>query len=162
VARTYDKKAPFKEMETFTIQPWNPMNAALVSGPDQDLILEATSIELEDRGYSKVPANGDLLVDIYVVLDSRQAITTITDYYTTGFWSSYYYGPWAIGYNPSLASYKVTKGTLIISLFYSETKNLVWQGLASGTVSEDQQVREQNIPEVIERMFHRYPVKKRK
>ena len=161
VAHTYDKKAPFEEMKTFSIQPWNPMNAAMIMQPDQELILEATSIELEDRGYQKVAANGDILVDIYVVLDNRQAITTMTDYYTTGYWGNYYYGPWGIGYSTQ-TTYTLTKGTLIISLFSSEMKKLIWQGLAKGTVTEDQQVREQNLPKAIERIFYRYPVKKKK
>jgi len=162
ISQKYEKKFPFESMETFSIQYWNPVNAALVSTPDQEMILEAISIELEDRGYRKIQANGDILVDIYVVLDSRQAMTTLTDYYSTGAWGSYYYGPWAFGYNHAQTSYTLTKGTLIISLFNTGNKTLIWQGLAKGTVSEDQQVREQNLPKTIERIFSRYPVKKKK
>ncbi len=158
-----EKNVDFGQFRTFSIYPWDPMNAALVSSPDQEIIIDLISLEMQDRGYKKLEAQGDIIIDLYIILDQRRAATAITNYYNTGYWGGYHYSPWAYGYgNTSFTSFNLTRGTLIISMFSPELKKLVWQGSGQGLVSEDQQVRERNLPEAIGRILFKYPVKKKK
>ena len=51
-------------------------------------------------------------------------------------------------------------GTLVLDVFDGKTKDQVWQGVASGTVTEDPQKREQAIPKKISALMKKYPVPK--
>jgi hypothetical protein len=50
---------------------------------------------------------------------------------------------------------------LIIDVFDNRLKKLAWQAIGNGSVEEDEIKRSKNIPHVIQKMFYKYPVKKK-
>jgi len=160
VKQEYDKTADFNAYKTFSIYPWNAENGAFINRDDQEYLVSSVAWELESRGYKRVDYNGDLIVDIYVFLSSQTASTTYYNYYTTGFWSSYYYAPYGFGFSTAYSVYQVEKGTVMINVFDSKAKKLVWHSEGKGTVESDPQYREQTIPKSIEKVFFKFPKKK--
>ena len=118
-------------------------------------VLRSIAQEMKARGYTQQEANGDLSVNMFVILDDKTGITNYTSFYTMGGWGYYY--PFGYGYGGGNYQYTVTNGTLIIDVFDHHGKKLLWQGVGIGTVSDDQHKRQKNIPKVISKIFWKYP-----
>ena len=66
---------------------------------------------------------------------------------------------WANGYaTTSYSENDYIKGTLVVDLHDNATQELVWQGVASGTVSENPEKREKKIPKTVNKLMKKYPV----
>jgi hypothetical protein len=103
--------------------------------------------------------NPDLLVNYSMKLEAKQSVTpytTLRPYYG---YRSNRYRTWA-GYQweTDTITSDYTEGTLNIDLIDREQKQLVWEGVAVGTVSrEEQENREASLTSAVDRIFARYP-----
>ena len=50
-------------------------------------------------------------------------------------------------------------GTLVVDLFDTETKQVVWWGAASDTISNKPEKNEKHLNEAVEKMFKDFPPK---
>ena len=50
-------------------------------------------------------------------------------------------------------------GTLVCDVFDAKTKQLVWQSVGKGTVDENPNNNEKNIPKVVAKIMYDYPIK---
>ncbi len=50
-------------------------------------------------------------------------------------------------------------GTLVVDLFDSSTKEVVWRGVATDTISDKPEKNIKETQKVIEEMFKKYPAK---
>ena len=155
VSQRYDEEADFGVHKTFFILPTDPMVDVKVNRYDKELLLHSIAEEMKARGYTQQEANGDLSVNLFVILDDKTGITNYTSFYTMGGWGYYY--PFGYGYGGGNYQYTVTSGTLLVDVFDHHGKNLLWQGVAIGNIDDDQLKRQKNIPKVISRMFIKYP-----
>ncbi len=158
ITQNYDEEADFGAFKTFFILPTDPMVDVKVNRYDKELLLRSIADEMKARGYVQQEANGDLSVNMFIILDDETGVTNYTSFYTMGGWGYYY--PFGYGYGGGNYRYTVTKGTLLIDVFNHHGKNLLWQGVGIGTVSDDQLERQKNIPRVIMKMFFNYPKSK--
>ena len=132
---------------------------------DQERLLSALADQLKKRGYRQVNQDGDIEADIFLILDSKQSTTAYTNYYGGGYWGGYGYGfgyGYGYGYAPATTSYvteNYVEGTLIVNLFDQKLKKLIWQGVGVGTVDDNPQTREKNLPKNIAAIMAPYPVK---
>jgi hypothetical protein len=160
VTQHYDEEADFNVHQTFFMLPPDPIVDVKVNRYDKELLLRSIAEEMKARGYTQQEANGDLAVNMFLIFDDKTGITNYTSFYTMGGWGYYY--PFGYGYGGGNYQYTITKGTLLIDVFDQRSKKLLWQGVAIGTVSDDQLERQRNIPKVISKVFFKYPKKKLK
>jgi hypothetical protein len=45
-----------------------------------------------------------------------------------------------------------------MDVFDSETKELIWQGVATGTVNEKPEKREKSIPKMVKKLMKKFPI----
>lgn len=95
---------------------------------------DATRRELQKRGYRYDESAPDLLVNFNVNIHERQELRVMPRY-------SYYdyryglYGAWP-GFPEEFYSVTYAEGTLIIDLVDAQRRQLVWQGLATGRITD--------------------------
>ncbi len=167
VTQEYDKNTDFNQFRTFSFYPWDPENSRVINRFDQERLTAAIADELTKKGYKQVNEKGDLVVDIFVILDRKQSTTAYTSHYASPYWGGYGFYGYGYGYFPGYGSTVVetsnyVQGTIIINLFDRMGKRLVWQGTGIGTVSPDHQERKANIPKIVEQIFFKFPKKKKK
>jgi hypothetical protein len=156
ITRHYDEEADFTRYKTFFLLPTDPVIDVKVNRYDKELLLRSIADEMKARGYQQQEANGDLSVNMFVILDDQTGYTNYTSFYTRGGWGYYY--PFGYGYAGGNYQYTVTKGTLIIDVFDHRGKKLLWQGVGIGTVQNDPVRRQENIPRVVDKIFRKFPV----
>ncbi|WP_417371097.1 DUF4136 domain-containing protein [Gelidibacter japonicus] len=153
VAADYDKNANFNEYKTFAFFKTG-IDKAEISDLDKRRILRAIESELLAKGYTK-SENPDLLVSIFT--KSRDKVNVYNSAYGYGpygygwGWSPYY---WNTGYNSVSTS---TEGTLYVDLIDANKKELVWQGMGVGYLSQRMDKKEERIKEFVAKIMERYP-----
>ena len=160
----YDKSIDFTKYKTYG---WAPIGA--VAHPMLALdVVGAVEDELNARGLKKVPANPDLLVQMYGAVDAEVSMTSNNPIYNaTGgippfdpsmtspgnslYWDGYYGNSTVVVY----------PGQLIIDLIDVSAKKLVWRGMGSEAISPnnpDKLMSEANS--TVSKLFKEYPVKR--
>ena len=122
-------------------------------------IRAAVRAQMEARGYAFDEADPDLWVNLNAYLQDKTRVTTMpeVDY-------DYYYSYRARGYvavpywrdRTDVRQY--TEGTLNVDLVDARRKQLVWEGIAVGTVGRaDAQRRGEQIDAAVAAIFAAYP-----
>lgn len=154
----YDPGADFAGYKTY--------NFFSDAGPDQNnyqslftqYMIIAIEREMESRGYVK-SNNPDLLVNFNANLQDKTKVTTTP---SSGAYYGYrggYYGAWG-GYGMATETRvsQYTEGTFNIDLVDSKRKQLIWEAVAVGRISEkDLQNLQQRINEGVPNFFATYP-----
>jgi hypothetical protein len=166
VTTDYDKTADFNSFKTYSFYEWKEESDKLLTPFDKKRIKTSVGEELEARGYKFVEGKADLTVSLFVVLEQKTSRTAYTNHYGGGYygyddWGYGYPGGWGMG--SSTTTYSETDyidGTLVIDIFDTNTRKLVWQGVGSGTVDEDPEKRDKTMPHEIAQIFYKFPKKK--
>ena len=160
----YDHDAPFASYKTY-----NFMEGA---GPDHDnyqsffskYVVEAVTIEMESRGYTKSD-DPDLLINFNANLEDKTKVTTTSAPPPMMYRGGYYgyrgasYGAWGgYGYGTETNVSQYTEGTFNIDIVDSKRHQLVWEAVGIGRVSEK---KLENLEEVVKtgvpKYFSGYP-----
>lgn len=154
VAADYDREVDFKSYKTFAFFKTG-IDKAEISDLDKRRILRAIETELIAKGFTKSD-NPDMLVSIFTKSQQR-----INVYNNTWGWGRF--GPRWGGYGPGwsynsqpLVSTK-SEGTLFIDLIDMEKKELVWQGMGTGFISQKMDKKEEQIKEFVLKIMEEYP-----
>ncbi|WP_274475345.1 DUF4136 domain-containing protein [Mangrovimonas aestuarii] len=151
VASDYDKNVDFNNFKTFAF--YKPgIDKAEISDLDKRRILRAIESELTSKGFTK-SESPDLLVSIFT--KSREQINVYNDG-----WGPYGYGwgwsPWYWNnYYTSVST--STEGMLYVDLIDANKKELVWQGVGSGYLSQNMDKKDERIKEFVNKIMERYP-----
>lgn len=147
VASDYDRNSNFDQYKTFAFFKTG-IDKAEISDLDKRRILRAIESELLAKGYTK-SENPDLLVSIFT--KSRDKVNVYANNYGYGWgWSPYYWGA------PTSVSTS-TEGTLYIDLIDAGKKELVWQGMGTGYLSQNMDKKEERIKEFVAKVMAKYP-----
>jgi hypothetical protein len=160
VVSDMDKTTDFSIYETYSFLGWQNDSDKLLNDFDKKRIRDAFMSEFERRGLKPVENNGDMEVSLFIVVDQKTSVTGYTDHYG-GSYGGYnrYRGGW--GYGSSTTTYQETdylEGTLVMDVFDGESKNQIWQGIATKTVTENPARREKTIPASIQSLMRKFPV----
>ncbi len=155
VASDFDRNANFNSYKTFAFFK-DDIDKAEISDLDKRRILRAIDAELLAKGFTK-SQNPDLLVSIFT--KSRDKINI----YNNG-WGLYGYG-WGWGWNPwywnnyygGNTISRSTEGTLFVDLIDANKKELVWQGVGTGYISQNMKNKEERIREFVAKIMEQYP-----
>ena len=159
VAQHYDEEIDFTKHKSFFIMPPDPFVDLHVNKYDKELLLHYIADEMKARGYKQNEATGDLVVNMSLIMNDKTGFTNYNQYYHMSGYRFVY--TWGYGYSGGYYQYTIKKGTLIIDVFDNRSKKLAWQAIGNGSVEEDDIKRSKNIPHVIQKMFYKYPVKKK-
>jgi len=153
----YDHSAPFDTYSTY-----NFMEGA---GPDNDnyqsffsrYVVEAITIEMENRGYTKSD-DPDLLVNFNANLQDKTKVrTTSAPPPMHGGYYGYrggYYGAWGgYGYGTETHVSQYTEGTFNIDIVDNRTHQLIWEAVGVGRVTEK---KLENLEEVVKTGVPKY------
>jgi len=160
----YDHNAPFDSYKTY-----NFMEGA---GPNQDnyqsffskYVIEAVTIEMESRGYTKSD-NPDLLINFNARLEDKTKVTTTSAPPPMMYGGGYYgyrggaYGAWGgYGYGTETHVSQYTEGTFNIDIVDSKRHQLVWEAVGIGRVSEKKlENLEETVKTGVPKYFSGYP-----
>lgn len=169
ISSDYNKENDFTKYKTFSFLNWHPDNSKMIDKVEQDRIYRVITEQMEARGYKKVRISGELAINIIVMIDKKKNYTAMYNMYRPSYYG-YYYGFYAGGdyysnYNYTYSPYTVTTvdnlyGGIVIDLYDVKEKEQIWQGSATGKVSNDERTRALGGPKAIERIFDKFPVEK--
>ena len=156
VNNDYDRQADFSSYKTYA---WHESETSLKDEAPlaHERIVQAVDGQLGARGFQKVAENPDVFVTYHAEQD--QQMTLNTDYMGGG-WG---FGPgWYWGGGMGMTSSRTTVqtydvGTVVVDLWDSSQKRLVWRGTVSDTISDDPQKNAEKITIGTRRMFENYP-----
>ena len=151
VASDYDKNANFSDYKTFAF--YKPgIDKAEISDLDKRRILRALEAELMGKGFTK-SETPDMLVSIFT--KSRQQVNVYNNGYGSyGYgwgWSPYYWN----NYNTSVST--STEGVLYVDFIDAAKKELIWQGMGTGYISQNMDKKEERIAEFVSKILEKYP-----
>jgi hypothetical protein len=162
----FDRDADFTKYKSYAYQVCHLVENPLV---DKRIVKELES-RMAMEGLILAQANPDLNVTYHSSTSEEFAVDTNNWGY--GFGSGWYWGHGG-GYSGYGGGYlghgaggpisstttvrKYTRGTLVVDIWDARTKQLIWRGTATNTVSENPQKNENNLKKAMDKMFRKYP-----
>jgi len=163
VVTDQDRSVDFSAYKTYHFLGWQDDSDQILRDLDKKRIHDAFKGEFAARGMELVESDGDLAVSLFIVVDQKTSTRAYTDYYADHYrYYTRYPRGWGRGYT-AVTTYSeedYLEGTLVLDVFDGKTKDQVWQGVASGTVTEDPGKREKAIPKKIAALMKKFPVAK--
>lgn len=151
-----DSEADFSKYNTFKIAlhsdftPQSPLMAQRA--------IKGAAYHLTLKGLREVGDSPDLSVVLYGILNEEKRINIHNSGYGYG---RYWRGGYGGGMSTATTS-TYTVGTLVIDLYDTSTRQLVWRGTATGTMSDKPAKNEKKLNKVLEKMFKKYPPERKK
>ena len=140
----YDHHANFSQYKTYSwgkVETQNPLW--------DDRIREAVNRELAKKGWTEVPADGDVTIMAIGTTHERPLLRTFYDSFPGWWWG---------GFGESTTyvdNYEV--GTLVIDMFDSRSKRLIWRGSATDTLPDKPEKAMKDLNKSVEKMFEHFP-----
>lgn len=154
VKTDYDRSADFSKYKTYS---WENVRT-----PDPlwvDRIKSAVNAALAAKGWTQVASGGDVCI---MAMEMNQDHHTLNTYYDDfgGGWG--WRGRWGGGFGDGFGTSTTTDdtytvGTLVVDLFDSSTKKVVWRGSASDTLSDKSEKNISNLDKGVQKMFEHFP-----
>lgn len=118
----------------------------------QDRIMRDVDGQLSAKGWARVPSGGNASVAAVGATHNEENLQTFYDGFGGG-WG------WQ-GFGDGLATTTVQNvpvGTLMIDIFDSQSKKLIWRGTSSETLSEKPDKNEKKLEKSVDDMFKHFP-----
>jgi len=142
----YDHAANFSKVKTYS---WSKVHTA--NSIWNDRVKDAVDKELAAKGWTQVPSGGD----VGLVAVEKTSIHQQYDTFYDGF------GGWRwAGMGESTTTvdnYKV--GTLIVSMFEGNFKQLIWRGTSTSDLSGNPEKNTKKLDKDVQKMFKNFPPK---
>jgi hypothetical protein len=155
VAADYDRSANFNSYKTFAFFK-DGIDKAEISDLDKRRILRAIEHELLAKGFTK-SENPNLLVNIFT--KERQEVNVYNQNFGMYGWG-WGWGP-MMGWNQTNVT-NSSRGTLYIDLIDANKKELVWQGIGQGYLTNRMDRKEERIKEFVASILSKYPPEAKK
>jgi hypothetical protein len=150
VKTDYDRSANFALYKTYSwehVETKDPLNV--------DRIKHAVNTVLAARGWTMVDSGADVAVVAMEITRDQQTLNTFYDGLGGG-WGWRRLGGGGFGEATTTTdTYKV--GTVVVDLFDTKTKQLIWRGSASDTLSNNSDKNIKNLNESVDKMFKHFP-----
>ncbi|HXH67121.1 MAG TPA: DUF4136 domain-containing protein [Candidatus Limnocylindrales bacterium] len=150
VATDYDHKVDFAHYKTYS---WGKIQTA--DSLWDARVKSAVAGQLAAKGLTEVSSGGDMIVAARDAIHNEQELNT----FYNGFGGRRRFGGIGMA-TTTVDNYKV--GTLIIELFDGTSKNLIWQGSASNTLSSNADKNVKSLDKNAQKMFDHFPPEPKK
>jgi hypothetical protein len=148
VTTDYDHAADFSKYGTFTwIKQPNTRNPLM-----KERIVEFINTQMKNKDLKLVPSGGDIGIAAHTATRVEKTLEMFYD----GFPGWRWHRGWG-GATATVETYEV--GTLVVDLFDTSTKQVIWRGVASDTISDNPEKNTKQLQKAVEEMFKHYPPK---
>ena len=150
VKTDYDHGANFGQYKTYSWEQVKTKDAL-----DVDRIKSAVNATLAAKGWTQVDSGGDVSIVAVETTQNQQTLNTFYDGFGGG-WGWRGFGGGGFGEATTTTdTYKV--GTLVVDLFDTKTKSLLWRGSSSDTLSNNSNKNIKNLDKGVEKLFKQFP-----
>lgn len=148
VKTDYDRSANFSNYKTFSFEKVQTADPLWV-----ERVKSAVGGALTAKGLSQVDSGGDISIVAIGMTNTQQRLDT----FYNGFGGGWRWGGRFGDATTTTETYQV--GTLVVDMFDSKTKELLWRGSASDTLSNKSKNNIKNLDKGVQKMFKDYPPK---
>jgi hypothetical protein len=153
VKTDYDRDANFSQYKTYSWERVHTQNPLLV-----DRIKEAVNSTLAAKGWTQVESGGNVAIMAMEMTKDHQTLSTYYDNFGDGGWGWRWGGGFGDSFGDSTTTEETyTVGTLVVDLFDSNTKKLIFRGSASDTLSNKSGKNIKKLDKAVEKMFDHFP-----
>jgi hypothetical protein len=148
VRTDYDKKVNFEQFHTYSwgkVQTSNPFW--------ESRIKDAVDKALGEKGWQKVDSGGDVVLMAVGGTKNQQEYQTFYD--GLGGWRWGGFGDVA---TTTVQNYRV--GTLVLDMYQANSKQLIWRGTSTNTLSNNTEHNEKDLDKGVDKMFKKFPPNK--
>lgn len=144
VVTDYDHHANFERYHTYS---W-----AKVETPNplwDERVKEAIDKALQEKGWQKVPDGGDVSLIAVGMTRDKPTLETFYNGFPGWYWNGF-----------SSATTRVEhyrEGTLVVDMFDSQTKKLIWRSSASDLLADKPEKNEKKLGSAVHKMFEHFP-----
>jgi hypothetical protein len=150
VKTDYDRGANFAQYKTYS---WEQVKTG--DPLDVDRIKNAVNAALRAKGWTQVDSGGDVSIVAMEITRNQQTLNTFYDGFGGG-WGWRRFGAGGFGEATTTTdTFKV--GTVIVDLFDTKTKQLLWRGSSSDTLSNNSNKNIKNLDKGVDKMFKNFP-----
>src|SRR5216684_1088636 len=150
VKTDYDRSADFGKYKTYSWEQVKTQDPLFV-----DRIKSSVNAALAAKGWTQVNSGGDVSIVAIQTTQNQQTLNTFYDGFGGG-WGWRRFGGGGFGEaTTTTETYKV--GTLIVDLFDAKTKQLIWRGTSSNTLSNNSDKNIKNLDKGADKMFKHFP-----
>lgn len=159
VKTDYDRTADFSQYnKTYSWGNVHTENPLWV-----DRIKAAVDSSLAAKGWTEVGSGGDVSIMAMEMTKDHRTLNTYYDNFGGGWgWRGRWGGGFGDGFGTATTTeenYKV--GTLVVDLFDTNAKKLIWRGSASDTLSDKSEKNIKKLNMDVQKMFDHFPPKTR-
>ncbi len=151
VKTDYARGTDFSQYKTYSWQKVQTQDPLWVNR-----IKDAVNGALTAKGLTQVDSGGDLAL---VAIEMTKNQSTLNTFYN-GFGGGWRWGGGFGNSTTTVDNYKV--GTLVVDLFDAKTKDLVWRGSSSDTLSNKSDKNIKNLDNGVHKMFQHFPPDEKK
>jgi hypothetical protein len=150
VKTDYDRAVNFGQYKTYSWAQVKTKDAL-----DVDRIKNAVNAALTAKGWTQVDSDSDVSIVAIEITRNQQTLNTFYDGFGGG-WGWRRFGGGGFGEaTTTTETYKV--GTLVVDLFDAKTKQLIWRGASSDTLSNNSDKNIKNLDKGVNKMFRHFP-----
>jgi len=144
----YDHATNFSQVKTYS---WSKVHTA--NSIWDDRVKDAINRELAAKGWTQLPSGGD----VYLMAIEKTSVHQQYDTFYDGFGGWRRFGSFGES-TTTVENYEV--GTLIVSMFDGNSKQLIWRGASSSDLSGNPEKNTKNLDKDVQKMFKNFPPKK--
>ncbi len=145
----YDHNVNFSQFHTYSWKALKTTNQLFESR-----VKDAVDHQLQAKGLREVAQGGDLTLTAVGAVHDRTEYQSF--YNGMGGW---WWGGFGNVETTTPVNYAV--GTLVVDLYNTATKRLVWRGTASDTLSDKPQKNTKKLDDAVKKMFDKFPPKEK-
>jgi Domain of unknown function (DUF4136) len=149
VKTDYDRNANFGHYKTYS---WEQVKTK--DPLDADRIKSAVNSALTAKGWTQVNSGGNVSIIAMEIAHDQQTLNTFYDGFGGG-WGWRGFGGGIGEATTTTETYRV--GTLVLDLFDASTKQLIWRGSSTDTLSNNSNKNIKNLDKDVEKMFKQFP-----
>jgi Domain of unknown function (DUF4136) len=150
VKTDYGRSANFAQYKTYSWERVKTQDALDVDG-----IKSAVNAALAAKGWTQVDSGGDVSIVAVEITRDQQTLNAFYNGFGGG-WGWRRFGGGGFGdATTTTETYKV--GTVVVDLFDTKTKQLIWRGTTSDTLSNKSDKNIKNLDKGVEKMFKQFP-----
>jgi hypothetical protein len=141
----YNHQIPFDQFHTYSwgqVKTDNPLWEPRVQ--------RAVDKELEAKGWQRVDSGGQVTLSAVGAVNDQKQYQTF--YNGMGGWG---WGGFGTTATTTVQNERV--GTLVVDMYDSNNKQLIWRGTAADTLSENPEKNENKLQKAVDKMFKKFP-----
>ena len=153
VKTDYDRTAEFNRYKTYSwgkVHTQNPLWG--------NRIKAVIASALAAKGWTEIESGGDVSIMAMEMTEDHRTLNTYYDNFGGGWGWRRWGGGIGNGFGESTTTEETYQvGTLVIDLFDTNAKKLVWRGSASDTLSDKSDKNIQRLDKDVKKMFEHFP-----